>query len=99
MAVGRTADIPHSSKVFCDLINQIYVLPIKDLWLLFNKSGSQYTLEATNFRFMATRRHCGIGVPQCALPRGNGDDATRYGQHAPELQLLRDGQHKQRLHC
>ena len=33
----RTANILQSSKVFCDLINQIYKLPIKGLWFLFNK--------------------------------------------------------------
>ena len=40
LAPVRTADILQSSKVFRDLINQIYKLPIKGLWLLFNKSGS-----------------------------------------------------------
>ena len=29
-----------AAEFFCDLINQIYALPIKGLRLLFNKSGS-----------------------------------------------------------
>ena len=39
LATDRTVNILRSSKVFCDLINQIYTLPSKGLWLIFNKSG------------------------------------------------------------